>query len=521
MSQETPSASAPAPRKRGRRQAKPTAAPSFQQSPKQQLRNPYAFTELLHPEQIEHIHNTSMRILEEVGIEVLDPEARAIMAKAGASVSAGSERVYFDRHLIMACLSTVPKRFTLHARNPENSLEIGENFINFGTVASAPNASSLDGGRRAGNQQDYRDFLRLMQSLNILHFTAGYPVEPVDVHASIRHLECLADCVTLTDKPFHAYSLGRERNLDAIEIARIGRGISQSQIEQETSLFTVINSSSPLRLDLPMMQGIIAMSSHNQAIVLTPFTLSGAMAPITLAGALAQQNAEALAGIAFSQMVRPGAPAVYGGFTSNVDMKSGSPAFGTPEYVQAAQISGQLARHYGIPFRSSNVCAANAVDAQAAYESTLSLWGAVMGGCNLLMHGAGWLEGGLCASFEKMMIDADLLQMMAAYLQGVTVDEDSLALEAVVDVGPGGHYFGTAHTMSRYKDAFYSPLISDWRNHGAWSEAGSPTALDHAHQLYKQLLRDYEAPPLDAARREELDDFLARRKQEGGVQTDY
>lgn len=518
VSAETASAKA---RPRRTKRTETSTSSQLHQQPWQTLKNPYKPIEVIYEEQIEQIHNASMRILEEVGMDILDDDARALMAKCGAKVTAGSNRVYFDRYLIMDYIASVPELFTLHARNPAHNLQIGKNFTNFGTVASAPNSSSMDGGRRAGNQADYQNFLRLMQSLNILHFTGGYPVEPVDIHASVRHLDCLADCVTLTDKVFHAYSLGRQRNRDGIEIARIARGISDEQLDQEPSLFSIINSSSPLRLDQPMLQGIMEMSARNQVIMLTPFTLAGAMAPVTLAGAIAQQNAEALTGIAFTQMVRRGSPAVYGGFTSNVDMKSGAPAFGTPEYVMAAQISGQLARHYKIPFRSSNVCASNTVDAQAAYESTMALWGAIMGGTNFLMHGAGWLEGGLCASFEKLIVDADLLQMMAVYLQGVTVDDATLALEAVKDVGPGGHYFGTAHTMARYKDAFYAPFVSDWRNFETWQEAGSPTTCEHAHKLYKQILQNYEPPPLDAAIREELDDFVARRKREGGVATDF
>ncbi|WP_020395679.1 trimethylamine methyltransferase family protein [Thiolinea disciformis] len=507
--------------RRTRQRHTDSSTASLHQLPWQQLKNDYKPIAVIYEEQLEQIHHTSMRILEEVGMDILDDDARALMKHCGANVTAGSNRVQFDRHMIMDYLATVPESFTLHARNPEHNLTIGKNFTSFGTVASAPNASSMDGGRRAGNQADYRNFLRLMQSLNILQFTGGYPVEPVDIHASVRHLDCLADCVTLTDKVFHAYSLGRQRNRDGIEIARIARGISHEQLDQEPSLFTIINTSSPLRLDQPMLQGIMEMSARNQVVMLTPFTLAGAMAPVTIAGALAQQNAEALAGIAFTQMVRRGAPAVYGGFTSNVDMKSGAPAFGTPEYVMAAQISGQLARHYKIPYRSSNVCASNTVDAQAAYESTMSLWGAIMGGANFLMHGAGWLEGGLCASFEKLIVDADLLQMMAVYLKGITVDEASLALEAVKDVGPGGHYFGTAHTMARYKDAFYAPLVSDWRNFETWQEAGKPTTYEHAHRLYKQILENYQPPALDDAIREELDDFVARRKREGGVATDF
>jgi trimethylamine--corrinoid protein Co-methyltransferase len=351
--------------------------------------------------------------------------------------------------------------------------------------------------------------------------TGGYPVEPTDIHPSIRHLVCLRDIATLTDKAFHAYSLGQARNRDALEIVRLARGISAAQLEAEPSLISVINSSSPLRLDAPMLQGIMAMSACNQVIIMTPFTLAGAMAPVTIAGALAQQNAEALAGIALTQIVRPGAPVVYGGFTSNVDMKSGAPAFGTPEYMKAAMIGGQLARRYNLPYRSSNACAANAVNAQAAWESVFSLWGAIMGGANFILHAAGWMEGGLTASFEKTIMDVDLLQMIAEFLDPLAVDADSLALEAVREVGPGGHFFGAAHTQSRYQSAFYSPLLSDWRNFQSWQEAGAPRIDDRAGAIVAEELARYTPPPMDAANREALDDFVARRIAEGGVSTDF
>ena len=265
--------------------------------------------------------------------------------------------------------------------------------------------------------RDFQNFIRLGQSFDSIHFWGGYPVEPVDIHASVRHLEALFDMLTLSDKPIHAYSLGRERVLDAIEMVRIARGLDDETLEREPSLFTVINSSSPLRLDTPMLEGVIQMARRNQVVVMTPFTLAGAMAPVTLAGALAQQHAEALAGLVMTQVARPGAPFVYGGFTSNVDMKSGAPAFGTPEYMKTAIVGGQLARRLGLPYRSSNANAANSLDAQSAYESVFSLWGAIMGGVNFLMHGAGWMEGGLQASFEKMVLDADLLAMVAEFLR--------------------------------------------------------------------------------------------------------
>ena len=270
-----------------------------------------------------------------------------------------------------------------------------------------------------------------------------------------------------------------------------------------------------------MLQGMIEFASRNQVVVMTPFTLAGAMAPITLAGAVAQQNAEALAGMVFTQVVRPGAPVVYGGFTSNVDMQSGAPAFGTPEYVRTAMLGGQLARRYAVPYRSSNVSAANALDAQAAYESVFSLWGAVMGGVNFLMHGAGWMEGGLQASPTKLVLDAELLGMVAALLDPIVVDEDTLAFDAIRQVGPGGHFFGVDHTQARFRTAFHHPMISDWRNYETWDEAGRPEAPDKAAELVTTYLAAYEPPAMDAAVRAELDDHLARRVAEGGVPTDY
>jgi trimethylamine--corrinoid protein Co-methyltransferase len=355
----------------------------------------------------------------------------------------------------------------------------------------------------------------------VIHLSGGYTVEPMDIHPSVRHLECLSDFVTMTDKVFHAYSLGRERIRDGIEIARIARGIDDATLDLEPSLLTIVNSNSPLKLDDPMCGGIIEMARRNQVVVLTPFTLAGAMAPVTLAGALAQQNAEALAGLVLSQSVNPGAPFVYGGFTSNVDMKSGAPAFGTPEYMKAALAGGQLARRYRLPYRSSNVCAANTVDAQAAYESVFSLWGAVMGGVNILKHAAGWMEGGLQASFEKMILDADLLQMVSSFMEPIAVDDPALGLDAIREVGPGGHFFGAAHTMERYADAFYSPILSDWRNYESWQEAGSPDAYGKANRVWKALLDAWEPPPLDPAVRDELDAFVTRRKEEGGAPTDF
>lgn len=481
----------------------------------------HATVPLLDEESIERIHQAALQLLASTGIRVLHDQARSIMAEHGAMVDESSQIVRFDPELIEACIKTIPSEFTLHARNDKHSVVLGNNTMVNAVVASAPNCSDTDRGRRSGNHEDFKNFLRLGQYHNIMHVFGGYPVEPVDIHASVRHLDCIHDFLTLTDKAYCIYALGETRVMDALEMTRIGHGLSWDEFQSRACLFTIINTNSPLQLDIPMMQGVYDMARHGQPVVITPFTLAGAMAPVTIAGAITLQNAEALAALSFAQMVNPGAPAMYGGFTSNVDMKSGSPAFGTPEYIKAQLISGQLARRYGIPFRTSNVCAANTVDAQAAYESTISLWGAVNSGGNLLMHGAGWLEGGLCASFEKFILDVDLLQMIAEMNKPVSVSDEDLALDAIAEVGPGGHYFGVEHTQQRYRSAFYAPVLSDWRNFESWQEAGSPTAIDKANSEWKKRLEQYEEPPLDDAVRAELDDFVARRKSEGGVATDF
>ncbi|MBI1778658.1 MAG: trimethylamine methyltransferase family protein [Proteobacteria bacterium] len=517
MSADQPSSETPAgPGRRDRPRRRPdrTAERSsgFQQPAWRAVVNPYRPIEVLSADAIESIHDASLQVLEELGMDFLSDEALALLKAAGAEVTQGSKRVRFDRGLILEKLKTVPPSFTLHARDPGRSLVFGDNHINFATVASAPYAMDLDQGRRNGNYPDYCNFIRLAQSLNIVHLIGGYPVEPIDLPPDTRHLDCYYANITLSDRVWHPYALGRQRILDAIEMLAIGRGVSKDALQREPGLFTVVNTSSPLRVDGPMLDGLTEMALAGQAIAVTPFTLAGAMAPLTLAGALTQQNAEALAVIAFSQIVRPGTPILYGGFTSNVDMKSGAPAFGTPEYAKAALAGGQLARRYRIPYRSSNANAANTPDAQAAWESMMSVWAAFMGHANLMLHGAGWLQGGLCASFEKMMMDAELLQMMASFAEPIEVSEATLAVDAMREVGPGGHFFGAAHTLARYETAFYAPILADWSNYESWREAGSRTALERANALWKRLLAEYRQPSLDPAIGEALKDYMARRK---------
>jgi trimethylamine--corrinoid protein Co-methyltransferase len=506
-------------RRRKNRQIQPAAIGC--ELPIKQMVNPYAPMELLSVDQIEAIHQASLKILRDTGIDFILPQAREQLKQAGAMVEAGSDRVRFDPEMVESYIGLAPSLVEINARNPARSFKLGEQYISFGNVSSPPNATDSINGRRIGNHVDFRNFLRLSQYYSVINFTGGHGVEPTDWHPSVRHLRATRDFITLTDKAFHVYSLGRQRNIDVIEMNRIALGLSQQQMTQQTSLMTVINSSSPLRLDKVMLEGIIEMSLHNQLVILTPFTLAGAMAPITLAGALALQNAEALAGLVFTQVVNRGAPFMYGGFTSNVDMHTGSPAFGTPEFMKTAIAGGQLARRYNLPYRSSNVCAANTVDSQSAYESIFSLWGAIMGGCNMVKHAAGWLEGGLCASFEKFIIDVDNLQMLGEFFKPIIVNDDELALSAIDEVGPGGHFFGTEHTKARYRDAFYAPIISDWRNFETWEEAGSPTAVDKARDVFQQVLADFEPPSLDQAIEEELDEFIDRRIAEGGVETDF
>lgn len=499
-----------------RRAAAGTTVP---QLPRGVAKRPFEPTKIVSDDQVEAIHHASLKVLSEIGMEFLLPEARDLLKKAGAKVE--GERVRFDPAMIEELVAHAPSNFTFHSRNAQKHVPIGGGHMAFVSVGSPPNCHDMEGGRRPGTLADFRKFLKLSQWFNCLDACGGYCVEPIDVHPSIRHLVAVRDMATMLDKPLVCYSLGRQNVLDAIEIARIAHGVSEEEFNHRPSLMTIVNTNSPLKLDGNMLTGMMELSSRNQIVCVTPFTLAGAMAPITIAGAVVEQNAEALAGLAFCQLVRRGAPVIYGGFTSNVDMKSGAPAFGTPEYMKSTLLGGQMARRYGLPYRTSNTNAANVVDAQAAYESVFSLWGVTMGGGNYIMHSAGWMEGGLVASFEKFVLDCDLIQMIKAFLQPIDTSEEALGLDAIREVGPGGHFFGAQHTLARYSTAFYEPIISDWRNYQQWVAAGSPDAYKKANQVYKQVLELYEEPPMDATIRAELDAFVDRRIKEGGVKTDF
>jgi trimethylamine--corrinoid protein Co-methyltransferase len=480
------------------------------------VRNPYPPMRILSDDQVEAIHDASMRILEEMGIEVMSPRALDLFARAGADVDRATQTVRLDRGLLEEALKSAPSSVTLTPRNRVNSVEIGGDRINFTLVAGPPNVHDMERGRRAGNLADYSDLVRLAQHFNCITMLGNQVCAPVELPANSRHLDTYCANLTLTDKAFHVSAIGRGRALDGIEMMAIARGITIEAMADSPALTTIISVNSPRRLDGEMADGLMTMSEHGQAVCVTPFTLMGAMSPVTLAGALAQQNAEALFGIALSQFVRPGAPAIYGAFTSNVDMRSGAPAFGTPENTKANVASGQLARRYGLPYRTTPGSASNAADAQGAWETMMALWGAVLGHGNLVYHAAGWQEGGLTASFEKFVLDVEMIQHVMAFLQPIRVDEGELALDALARVPTGGHFFADPHTLERYSTAFYQPVLSNWQNFEAWEEAGALDATARATGIWKKALREYEQPPMEPAIREALDAFVARRKQEIG-----
>ena len=476
--------------------------------------NAYGPITVLDDEQVQTIIDSALGILETNGMRFLEPGSRKRLAGAGADVDEESLMVRFDRSLVMEQVALAPASFELRARNPDRHLEIGTGHHIFASVGGPAFVSDLDKGRRPGTYAEMCDYLRLVQSLNIIHQEGGGPFEAMDLPAETRHLDLYLAQYRLTDKNCQSYALGGVRARDSVEMACIALGVDRDALLEKPALLAIINTNSPMQLDIPMTEAVNELAAAGQVCCITPFTLAGSMSPATLAGTLVQQTAEVLAVVTYAQIVRPGARVMYGSFASNVDMRSGSPALGTPEYTKCALASGQIARQLGLPFRSSNTTMSNCNDAQAAYESQMSLWGSVMGGAHLINHAAGWLEGGLTASFEKLIIDAEMLQMMAEYLRPIELSDDELALDAIGEVGPGGHHFGTAHTLQRYESAFYAPIISSRENFESWQEAGSKDAAMRSNAIWKQMLKDYEQPPLDAAIDEALVDYVERRKQE-------
>ncbi|PBB42700.1 methyltransferase [Mesorhizobium sp. WSM3866] len=487
------------------------------QLPWQRVTNPYAPMQILDEEQMDKLHRTSMRILSELGIRVMGEKVLGIFEAAGAIVDRAENTVRIDESIVREALRNAPSSFSLSSRNPDKQIRIGGNSLVFGLVAGPPNVHDRINGRRQGNLADYENFIRLAHHFNAIHIIGNQVVAPMELPANSRHLDTYRANLTLSDLSFHCSAIGRGRAMDSIAMTAIARGTTIEALRNSPGVTTIISVNSPRLFDEAMAEGLIAMAEHGQPVTITPFTLMGAMTPVTLAAALAQQNAEALFGVTLTQLVNPGTPVMYGAFTSNVDMRSGAPAFGTPENAKANIVAGQLARRYNLPYRTSNANASNVVDLQAAYETEMATWGAVLGGANLIYHAAGWLEGGLTASYEKLVLDVEILQNMMEFLRPMPFEEDDLGFEAIKAVPTGGHFFGSEHTMARYQTAFYRPMLSNWQNYGSWQEAGGHDALERATQLWQQALSDYEKPVMDPAIREELDAYVARRKEEIGA----
>ncbi len=500
----------------GRRSKSSRGGGKIPQLPWSQLHMPYAPVEILNGAQMDALHETSIRILSELGIRVIGETVLKIFERAGALVDRETSTVRIGEDLVEEAVRSAPSSFTLTSRNEARRLTIGGDAICFGLVAGPPNVHDRIRGRRSGNLEDYENFIRLAHHFNAIHLIGNQVTSPLELPANNRHLDTYRANLTLSDLPFHCTAIGRGRAMDGINMMAISRGISLDEMVKDPGVITIISVNSPRLFDEEMGHGLIAMAEHRQPVTITPFTLMGAMTPVTLPAALAQQNAEALFGVTLTQLVNPGTPVMYGAFTSNVDMRTGAPAFGTPENTKANMIAGQLARRYGLPYRTSNANASNAVDLQAAYETGMATWGAVLGGGNMIYHAAGWLEGGLTASYEKLILDVEILQNMIEFLRPLEFSDDALGFDAIKSVETGGHFFGAEHTMARYETAFYRPMLSDWTNYENWEAAGATEAVDRATALWRQALQEYEEPAMDPAVREELDAYVVQRKEEIG-----
>ncbi len=476
------------------------------------LENPFPPVEMFAAQDVARIVDAAYRILERGGVEILSPVARTIYRDAGCEVDEAAGLVKLPRAVVQAACASAPERFVLYARNPERDLHVGGNVVNFGPVNGAPNVTDLERGRRYGDIAAFQDILKITHALGVLHWQGGVVVEPVDLPVATRHLDMYQAHIECSDIVWAARGVGGVQARDAIALCAVEHGISEAALAARPSLLTVTNVNSPRRVDGEILDGIMAMAAAGQCVCVTPFTLMGAMAPVTLPGALAQQTAEALAIVVLVQLIRPGCPSVIGGFTSNVDMRTGSPAFGTPEYVLATLGGAQIARHLRIPFRSSAVNAAPCADAQAVWETSFSLWASVMSHSHLINHAAGWIEGGLSASLEKIVIDAEMLRGWADILAKRSFTDDDLAVEAICAVPPGGHFFGSPHTIARYEHAFWRPILSDWSNFENWRDAGGKTATERATGVWQKALAAYEPPPLDAGVRAAVADYVAGRK---------
>lgn len=490
-----------------REHAKPARMPSRRGLPP---------AEVLTAEQIQTVHRYSTRLLEEVGIEFMLPEAWDILEQNGATVDRESGMVKMDRTLIEHWVAQAPSSFVLKAREDARDVAFGGDGIAYGSVASAPNAVDADRKRTVGNQASFRELLKLSHMLDTCSFFSGYPVEPTDLPANTRHLDCYADLLTLSDKPFRVYAIGKTRVTDALSMISLGHGIDRETLQSAPRLITNLNVNSPLRIDGPLLEGAIEMARNGQIVVVTPVAFSGAMTPITLSGTLVQFNAECLAAIAFLQMVKPGAPVMYGTVFANVDMKSGAPVLGSAEMTTGMIATGQLARHYGIPMRGFLGSSSKAPDAQAAYETMICLWANMLAGVHCVFHAHGLLDSALIASYEKAVLDSDLIAMVQTVSPTVDFSDIDEAFDAIKSVGPGGHFLGADHTMARYRTAFHTPLLSDWRPYEFWVDDGAKDTAVRATEKWKDIVGSYTPPDLPAGRADALQDYVDRRKQEIG-----
>lgn len=479
-------------------------------------RRAYRPVDILSEEEVAQVHALSLRLLRDVGLKVLHEDAWPILEANGCRVERDSGMTYFDPDAVEHWLAKAPSQFEMLARDPAKSLKIGGDFIHYGSASSAPNVLDLDRGRRPGTQTDFRDLVRLNHMIGSCGFHTGHPVEPIDTPPNTRHLTSTYDWCTLSDKVFRVYGIGVTRARDALAMTEIAFGIDREELRRAPRLHTSFNVNSPLVVDDPLLAASIEMARNGQAVVVSPVAFAGAMSPITLSGSLIQCNAEAIGVIALLQMAAPGAPCFYGVLTTPVDMKSGAPAMGTPETVTGTLANGQMARHYDLPQRVMLGSTSNASDAQAAYESMFSLWAAQLCGAHLVYHAHGWMEGGLTTSFEKTILDAEMVQMMAALAPRIDFSDVEEVMAAIAAVGPGGHFLGSEHTMPRYETAFHQPMISDWRPYEFWEAAGSPDTAQRANARWKELLAAYQEPPIEPAIKEALADYVARRTREIG-----
>lgn len=462
------------------------------------------------------MHDTALRVLEELGMRVLLDEARAILRAGGALVDEDSRMVRIGRDMVAEALRVAPRSIRLRAADPAHERIFEPGAMLFMAGSGCPNVTDRQRGRRAGSRESYRETLRLQQSFDVIHMH-GPSAEPQDVPPPLRHYALMEDQLANGSKPLFVYARGRGQVEEAFEMIRLARGLDAAGFRDGVWATTVINTNSPRQIDVPMARGIIDFARAGQLSLITPFCLAGAMAPVTVAGALVLQHAEALAGIVLAQMAAAGAPVAYGGFSSNVDLKSGAPAFGTPEHIRANLGSGQLARFIGLPWRSATGAASNVADAQGATETVMALWGAVLAQATVTVHAAGWLEGGLTFGYEKFICDLEALQVMADLARPAPEDQAALAFDAIAEVPPGGHFFAAAHTMERYRTAFYAPLVADLSNHGTWLEAGAQTADARATAIWQQVLADFTPPRACDGAAGRLARWVADRRQAGGM----